>query len=188
MRLAMRRNLGDMLDPRGDPAKTVLIDVGPDGAWRHWRADALSGLFDAVARGLLARGLQRGDRVGVASLNRAEFAAVYFGAMRAGLVAVPINWKLPAETVAYIAADAEIKLFFADTERLGLAPATVPRTRTLPPVSGVPPTTTAVMALSSMLRPWLAGSASAPWPTIMTPGRLAVAPSGTSGPTIRRPI
>ena len=59
------------------------------------------------------------------------------------------------------------------------APATVPSTRTRPPVSGVPPTTTAVIAASSMFRPWLDGSASAPWPTSSTPASAASTPEST---------
>lgn len=118
-------NLGDVLEAGRDPDKTVLIDGGTADA-RHWTARELDRLFDSVARGLLARGLRRGDAVGVLSLNRAEFVAVYFGAMRAGLVVVPISWKLPAETIAYIARDADVKLFFADAERGRLVPHGLP--------------------------------------------------------------
>ena len=121
----MARNLGDMLDARRAPDKIVLIETEADGASTRssWTARALDDLIDAAARGLSKRGLRRGDSVGILSLNRTEFVAAYFGAMRAGLVAVPINWKLPADTVAYIAEDARVKLLFVDAERMGLAPA-----------------------------------------------------------------
>src|SRR5919199_6008755 len=124
----MARNLGDMLDARRAPDKIVLIETGADGATTRssWTARALDELINAVARGLSKRGLRRGDSVGILSLNRTEFVAVYFGAMRAGLVAVPINWKLPADTVAYIAEDARVTLLFADAERIGLAPSGLP--------------------------------------------------------------
>ena len=69
---------------------------------------------DAVARGLVAPGLKRGDRVGILSLNRIELLAAYFGIMRAGLVAVPISFKLAPETVAYIVADAGLRAVFHD--------------------------------------------------------------------------
>jgi acyl-CoA synthetase (AMP-forming)/AMP-acid ligase II len=125
----MTPNLGDMLDAGRTPDKVILIDSEADGATarKSYTARAFDELIDAVARGLLKRGLRRGDAVGVLSLNRAEFVTVYFGAMRAGLVAVPVNWKLPAETLAYIAKDAAVKLFFTDAERLALVPEGVPR-------------------------------------------------------------
>src|SRR5919202_151647 len=115
----MARNLGDMLDARRAPDKIVLIETGADGATARssWAARALDELINAVARGLSKRGLRRGDSVGILSLNRTEFVAAYFGAMRAGLVAVPINWKLPADTVAYIAEVAQILYTSGSTGR-----------------------------------------------------------------------
>lgn len=125
----MTRNLGDMLDPGRTPDKIILIEAKADGATTRtsYTARAFNGLINAVARGLLKRGLQCGNAVGILSLNRAEFVAVYFGAMRAGLLAVPINWKLPAQTIEYVAKDAAVNLFFADAERLALVPEGVPR-------------------------------------------------------------
>src|ERR1700733_14760275 len=120
----MSANLGDMLDAARTPEKVALVEAGNDGKNTRaaYTARALDGLIGAVTRGLLKRGLRRGDAVGVLSLNRTEYVAVYFGAMRAGLVVVPVNWKLPADTIAYIAQDAAVKLFFTDAERAALVP------------------------------------------------------------------
>ena len=46
---------------------------------------------DAAAAGLLALGLERGDRVGIHLPNTLDFPVAYFGVLRAGLVAVPLN-------------------------------------------------------------------------------------------------
>jgi fatty-acyl-CoA synthase len=54
--------------------------------WAEFRDRA-----DAFAAGLLALGLRRGDRIGVWSLNRAEWALTQFAAARAGLIFVTIN-------------------------------------------------------------------------------------------------
>src|SRR4051812_1813046 len=45
----------------------------------------------AVAAGLSALGAARGDRVAVQLGNTPDFPVVYFGALRAGMVAVPVN-------------------------------------------------------------------------------------------------
>jgi long-chain acyl-CoA synthetase len=50
----------------------------------------LNRLVNRVAQALRARGVSRGDRVVVAGENSVEFVGAYFGAMRAGAVAVPL--------------------------------------------------------------------------------------------------
>jgi len=70
---------------------------------------------NSVARALANGGLGVGDRVAILAQNRIEFIEVIFGALRAGCVPVPINYKLAKEAVEYILEDADVKYVFADT-------------------------------------------------------------------------
>jgi acyl-CoA synthetase (AMP-forming)/AMP-acid ligase II len=56
---------------------------------------------------LCQEGLRPGDRLAMVVGNRFEFVEVMFGAMRAGIVPVPLNTKLGAEALDYIIRDAD---------------------------------------------------------------------------------
>src|SRR5262245_10383240 len=119
-------NLGDLLDPAADPAKTALIDLAEPSAPRQWSHGEIDQTAQAVARALVARGHRRDDRIAILAANRAEFLDAYLGTMRAGLVSVPVSFKLPRETVDFVLRDAGASLGFADAERRALCPADLP--------------------------------------------------------------
>ncbi len=86
-------NLADLVreSALARPTATALVARGERTSWA-----ALDALVDAVASGLRARGLVPGDRVALVLGNRPEFVVAYFGALRARLVAVPLNAGLTA--------------------------------------------------------------------------------------------
>lgn len=55
-----------------------------------------------VAQGLLARGMRPGNSIGLQLLNTPEFIAVYYGALRAGLVLVPFNPLSVEREIAHV--------------------------------------------------------------------------------------
>jgi len=119
-------NLGDLLDRSRPGGATALIDCLDWGRPREYSHEEIDRLAKACARGLLARGLRRGDAVGILAGNRAEFLIAYFGTMRAGLVSVPVNHKFPRETVEFVLRDSGAQLVFCDAERRARVPAGIP--------------------------------------------------------------
>ncbi len=66
-----------------------------------------------VASLLAAKGVQRGDRVGIMLPNVPYFPICYYGILRAGCAAVPMNVLLKQREVAFYLRDPEAKLLFA---------------------------------------------------------------------------
>src|SRR5947207_9403379 len=106
------KNLGDLIRRDRDLTKVAIIDLGGEEVPTEYTYVELDAMPVGVARALAKRGLKRGDRIAILSANRAEFIAAYFGIMRAGFVAVPVNYRFPKKTIHLIIADAGAKLVF----------------------------------------------------------------------------
>src|SRR5690349_10854554 len=118
-------NQGDAISRDVPASGLALIDAGGNGGERRYTYADLLQMSAFVARALQRRGLRRGERVAILSANRAEYLFTFFGVMQAGLVAVPVNWKLPADTVRFIIEDSDTRLVIGDKGRLAQAPASV---------------------------------------------------------------
>src|ERR1700716_684051 len=119
-------NLGDLFRRDLDPHKTAVIDLGGEEGPREFSYARLDEMAKGVARALVKRGLARGDRVAILSANRAEYLAAYYGIMRAGFVAVPVNFKFPRQTIHFILQDSGAKLVFCDLPRRPDCPPDLP--------------------------------------------------------------
>lgn len=115
-------NLGAPFVAHAGLARTALVDLRDPQSPREHSFRDLDGLANAVARGLVRCGLKPGDRIAILALNRAEFVVTLLGAMRAGVVPVPINVKLAADTVRYIIQDAGARLAFCESAYARLLP------------------------------------------------------------------
>jgi acyl-CoA synthetase (AMP-forming)/AMP-acid ligase II len=119
-------NLGDLIVRDRDLTKTAVVDLGGEEGPREFTYAELDAMANGVARALTQRGFARGDRVAILSANRAEYLAAYFGIMRAGFVAVPVNFKFPQKTIHFIIKDAGAKLVFCDPARRKDCPDSLP--------------------------------------------------------------
>ncbi|TMK98609.1 MAG: benzoate-CoA ligase family protein [Actinobacteria bacterium] len=81
---------------------------------RTWSYAEMAASADGAGAGLLDLGLTRGDRVIVAMRDRAEFVSTFWGAMKAGLVPVPVPEGLSAPDLRFILADSEARAIVCD--------------------------------------------------------------------------
>ena len=79
-----------------------LIENNPAGEYRRdmtWR------VFDEkanrIANLLLKRGIKKGDKVAILLMNCLEWLPIYFGILKTGAVAVPLNFRYTAEEIKY---------------------------------------------------------------------------------------
>jgi long-chain acyl-CoA synthetase len=119
-------NLGALTSKDSDLDKVAIIDLGT-GQERRFSYRDFETQADAVARALNERGLARGDQIAILSANRFEYLTTVHGIMRAGFVAVPVNFKFPPATIDYIVHDSGAKLVFCDAPRFDSAPKDLPR-------------------------------------------------------------
>jgi 4-hydroxybenzoate-CoA ligase len=83
-------------------------------------------LADRVARVgtmLAALGLRREDRVAMIMLDTVDFPILFWGAIRAGIIPIPLNTLLPVEQFRYILQDSRAKALFVSTPFLKTAEA-----------------------------------------------------------------
>ena len=111
-------NLADLVRAaaQSTPDKAALVFHHEAMTWGR-----LDALVSAAARGLTALGLEPGDRVALHLGNVPEFAVMYFGALRAGLVALPVNTSYTIAEIEHVVTDGGARVLLTSAEDLDLA-------------------------------------------------------------------
>ena len=89
---------------RTQPHKTGVRDSRRALTYAQWDERA-----SRLANALLGLGLVKGDRVALLAYNTIEWLEIYVALSRAGLVAVPLNFRLAGPEIAYIVQHAEAR-------------------------------------------------------------------------------
>jgi fatty-acyl-CoA synthase len=91
------------------------LAVGDLASGERWSYRALHDAIDRCAAALRdGRGLKAGDRVAVLAKNSGALVILYLASMRAGLIFVPLNWRLTAAELAVLAEDCTPSLLVHD--------------------------------------------------------------------------
>ncbi len=116
------------------PEDTALVEINPQEleshrtTWREYsliesspvdrfRSELTWAQFEEranrFANFLLSRGMTRGDKVAILLMNGLEWLPIYFGALKAGCLAVPLNFRYTADEIKYCLelADADALVF-----------------------------------------------------------------------------
>ena len=104
---------------RATPDRTAIDYLGRTVTYAE-----LDDQSERLAGSWLDRGLEHGDRVATLTGNSPDHVAVFFACAKAGLVLVPLSWRLAAPELAYQLDDAEPALFLVEEDYDGLAAAT----------------------------------------------------------------
>ena len=80
-----------------------------------------------VAHLLLGRGIQKGQKVAILLMNCLEWLPIYFGILKAGAVAVPLNFRYTAQEIDYCLKKADVDVLFFGPEFIGRVEDIVPK-------------------------------------------------------------
>ncbi|MEE1185103.1 MAG: class I adenylate-forming enzyme family protein, partial [Acutalibacteraceae bacterium] len=116
------------------PTDTALIEINPQNegkkrlTWQEYsliesnpneayRKEISWGEFNKAANRfanlLLSRGIKKGDKVAILLMNCIEWLPIYFGILKTGAMAVPLNYRYAADEIKYCLelADADVIIF-----------------------------------------------------------------------------
>jgi long-chain acyl-CoA synthetase len=96
--------------------KSDCLMFKKDGVWRNISHTEVVETVESLAARLIELGLKKGDRVGLLSENRPEWAYADLAVLCAGGITVPIYSSLPAKQIEYIINNSEMVMIFVSTE------------------------------------------------------------------------
>jgi long-chain acyl-CoA synthetase len=146
------------------PEAPAVVDGADRVTWGE-----LDALVDRAAAGLAARGLARGDRVAVQLPNGLAWLRAVLGALRAGLVVVPVNTAYTGPEVEHVLRDSGAALLVTAAGREPVAG--VPVLSGPPEADGPPPADDDDPAAVSFLA-YTSGTTGRPRGAMLTAGAL----------------
>ncbi|MBD3226490.1 MAG: AMP-binding protein, partial [Caldithrix sp.] len=111
------KNLAEMFfNKRETLGEKAAYRFKEHGQWNEVSFKEVVDTVEKIAAGLSAKGIKKGDRVGLISPNRKEWAYTDYATITMGAILVPIYPSLLADQIKYILNDAEAKLLVVSDE------------------------------------------------------------------------
>ena len=126
--------------------ETALVEINPEqqepvrATWKEYeliqptsskpyRREITWGVFEEkanrVANLLISRGIKKEQKVGILLMNCLEWLPIYFGILKTGAIAVPLNFRYSAEEIEYCVKLADVDVLFFGPEFIGRVENTV---------------------------------------------------------------
>ena len=111
--------VGDLLSKRAEltPERVGLLDTETGVAYTYRELNARANRLANWLRGL---GVAKGDRVAILAQNSIVYVDLLYGLARLGAILAPLNWRLTARELSYIAADTQAKAIICGPEYVEL--------------------------------------------------------------------
>lgn len=97
-----------------------LMEPSPKAPYRR---EITWSVFDEKANRfanvLISRGIKKGDKIGILLMNCLEWLPIYFGALKTGALAVPLNFRYDAEEIEYCVDLADVDILVFGPEFIG---------------------------------------------------------------------
>ncbi len=106
------------LEALGRHAKADALSLKKGGQWLYIPGEAIIQRVRAVALGLSALGVKRGDRVALLSENRPDWSVVDLAILSLGAVNVPIYTTQAPDQVRYILEDSGARVLFVSGKKV----------------------------------------------------------------------
>ena len=97
---------------RRNPDGEALVDVASD---RRWTYGELNADVDLIGRGLMALGIEAGERVGIWAPNCAEWTIVQYATAKIGAILVNINPAYRTHELAYVLNQSGVRTLISAT-------------------------------------------------------------------------
>lgn len=99
-------------------AKEIMVAGRAKNGWKTYSTKEFVEIIDNISKGLLAKGIQKGDRIALMSGNRPEWNFIDFACNQLGVATVPLYPTLSNQDLIFILNDAGAKLLFVSNEDL----------------------------------------------------------------------
>ena len=97
-----------------------LVESAPAGPYRReitWQV--FNEKANRFSHLLMERGIKKGDKVGILLMNCLEWLPIYFGILKSGAIAVPLNFRYTSDEIKYCVGLAECDILVFGTEFIG---------------------------------------------------------------------